>query len=63
MPINFNKLVPLTTVMTCMAIEVDAHDRTVKIPDTKLREIVDEIHHFGQQKCVTKQTLQSLLGK
>ena len=29
LPINVNKLVPPTTVMTCMGIEVDAHNKTV----------------------------------
>ena len=63
LPINETKVVPPAIVMTCMGIQVDAGNKSLKIPDGKIDDILDIISHVGGCKYISKQKLQSLLGK
>ena len=63
LPINEDKLVPPSDVMTCMGIEINANDKSIKIPNEKLKDISDIIQQFEGARVVSKQRVQSLLGK
>ena len=47
----------------CMGIEVDANKKTVSIPQDKLSQVLDECHKFHGCTRVSRQALQSLLGR
>ena len=63
LPINPDKVVPPTTVMTCMGIRVDAYHKTISLTKEKLHELQLLCDEFVNKNRVSRWTLQSLLGK
>ena len=63
LPINPDKVVPPTTVMTCMGIRVDAYHKTISLTKEKLNELQLLCDEFVNKNRVSRRTLQSLLGK
>ena len=49
--------------MTFLGKEYNTESMTVKIPDTKLLEILETVKSFLNQKKCTKRQLQQLIGK
>ena len=49
--------------MVCMGIEVDANKKTVRIPQDKLSQVLDECQKFHGHTRVSRQALQSLFGR
>ena len=52
LPIKPDKVVTPSDVMVCMGIEVDASQKTVKIPQDKLRQVLDECRKFRRRTRV-----------
>ena len=63
LPINPEKVVEPTDIMTCMGIEVDAKRKVVSLTKEKLHEMRDLYDSFAGKNRVTRRLLQSLLGK
>ena len=63
LPINPKKVVPPTSALTCMGIQVDVASGMVTIPQEKCLQILDMCRHFTTKKHVSRKQLQSLLGK
>ena len=63
LPINPKKVVPPTTALMCMGIQVDIGSGMVTIPHEKCLQILDMCRHFTTKKHVSCKQLQSLLGK
>ena len=63
LPINPDKVVTPSDVMVCMGIEVDASNKPVRIPQDKLSQILEECQKFHGWLRVSRQALQSLLGR
>ena len=61
--INQDKVFEPADKMICIGFEVNVKERTVRIPDEKMEQIVAECVSFQNQSRVTRQSLQSLLGK
>ena len=57
-----SKLVSPTSCAICLGIEINTVNRTLKIPQEKLREIQNICLQFASKSKVTKNQLQSLLG-
>ena len=60
--ISIKKLVPPSTSVTCLGIQIDTVKRTVCIPPGKLQEIVDLCKKWASKTYCSKKDLQSLLG-
>ena len=60
--VSDSKLVPPSTCVTCLGIQVDTIQKTLSIPDEKLQEIKNTCKTWTHKNVVTKQQLQSLLG-
>ena len=60
--ISLKKLVPPTTSITCLGIQIDAIQRTISITHSKLQEIVKLCHTWTSKTYYSKKDLQSLLG-
>ena len=60
--VSDSKLVPPSTCVTCLGIQVDTINKTLSIPQEKLQEIKQMCKTWTQKKTVTKQQYQSLLG-
>ena len=60
--ISESKLVSPTSRAVCLGIEIDTVNRTLRIPDAKLQEIMNICKSFESKTKVTKNQLQSLLG-
>ena len=57
-----SKLVPPSTCVTCLGIQVDTIHKTLSIPQEKLQEIKNLCKSWTHKTVVTKQQFQSLLG-
>ena len=60
--VSVKKLVPPGTRVVCLGVEVDTRQRTVSIPEDKMRRIVDMVDAWATKHVCTKRSLQSLLG-
>ena len=60
--VSDSKLVPPSTCVTCLGIQVDTVNKTLSIPEEKLQEIKNMCKTWTHKKIVTKQQYQSLLG-
>ena len=60
--VSDSKLVPPSTCVTCLGIQVDTVNKTLSIPQKKLQEIKQRCKTWTQKKTVTKHQYQSLLG-
>ena len=60
--ISSKKLVPPSTKVTCLGIEIDTLAGSVSIPEEKLQKISEMVHEWTGKKQCTKRQLQSLLG-
>ena len=60
--ISQEKLVPPTTSLICLGIQVDVVTKTISIPQAKLHQIHDDCKGWVGRKTCTKRQLQSLLG-
>ena len=60
--VSDSKLVPPSTCVTCLGIQVDTVHKTLSIPEEKLQEIKTLCKTWAQKKAATKQQFQSLLG-
>ena len=60
--ISQEKLVPPTTVATCLGIRIDTTARTISIPTEKLNDILYLCQSWTSKSSCTKNQLQSLLG-
>ena len=60
--ISHKKLVAPCTAAICLGILVDSVNRTISIPDEKLKEIVEMCKNWQTKNLCTKTQLQSLLG-
>ena len=63
LPVNADKLVHLTTKVTCLGITIDTLPRTISIDDDKLFEISQFCQEQVGKKYLSKKKFQSLLGK
>ena len=57
--VSDSKLVPPSTCVTCLGIQVDTVNKTLSIPEEKLQEIKQMCKTWTQKKTVTKQQYQS----
>ena len=60
--ISMKKLVPPSTVVTCLGIQIDTVKRTLSIPEGKLQEIINLCKNWVSKTYCSKKDLQSLLG-
>ena len=60
--VSVNKLVPPSTRVTCLGIQVDTENLSVSIPTEKLQTIKCMCQNWVQKSFCTKRELQSLLG-
>ena len=60
--VSDSKLVPPSTCVTCLGIQVDTVNKTLSIPEEKLQEIKSLCQEWTHKRVVTKQQYQSLLG-
>ena len=60
--ISHKKLVSPSTSVVCLGIRIDTVNRTLSIPDTKLKEIVNICKSWVSKTYCSKRQLQSLLG-
>ena len=63
LPINDSKVVAPSDVMTCMGIEVNVVDKSVRLPHQKIQEISHVCDSFVGRRICKRRELQSLLGK
>ena len=54
---------PPTFEMVCLGILVNTKDFTLRVPESRLRELSDELHLWLSRERFTVKELQSLLGK
>ena len=62
-PVNPKKVVRPCRSLTCMGIEVDLDMRQLRIPHTKIIEILDMCQLITAKRVISRKQLQSLLGK
>ena len=62
-PVNPNKVVRPSRTLTCMGIEVDLDLQQIRIPYSKIVEILDMCQTIAARRVISKKQLQSLLGK
>ena len=60
--ISMKKLVPPSTIVTCLGIQIDTVKRTLSIPEGKLQEITNLCKNWVSKTYCSKKDLQSLLG-
>ena len=60
--ISVKKLVPPSTSVTCLGIQIDTINRTISVPPKKLQEIVNLCNAWTSKTYCSKKDLQSLLG-
>ena len=60
--VSQKKLVPPTTSVVCLGVEINTLSGTVSIPAEKLRQISDTVKEWKHRKTCTKRQRQSLLG-
>ena len=61
MEVSNSKLVPPSTCVTCLGIQVDTVHRTISIPDEKLQDIKSLCRSWTDNRNCTKQQFQSIL--
>ena len=54
---------PPAVEMVCLGILVNTEDLTLRVPDSRLRDLSDELQLWLSRECFTIKELQSLLGK
>ena len=60
--ISTKKLVPPSTVVTCLGVQIDTEKGTISVPPEKLEKIMHMCLKWESKKWVRKRDLQSLLG-
>ena len=60
--ISLKKLVPPSTSITCLGIQVDTIQRTILFPHSKLQKIVKLCQSWASKTYCSKRDLQSLFG-
>ena len=60
--ISTKKLVPPTTTVTCLGVQINTIDGTISVPPDKLRKIIELCFSWESKTRVRKRDLQSLLG-
>ena len=60
--ISISKLIEPTTMAICLGIEIETVNRSLSIPEDKLKEIQDICFSYVSKTKVTKSQFQSLLG-
>ena len=60
--ISQKKLVPPSTSVVCLGVQIDTEKGSISIPQAKLRQICDTVKEWENKKYCTKRQLQSLLG-
>ena len=60
--ISDKKLVPPSTVVTCLGVQIDTIKGTISVPPEKLQKIIQMCFTWENKKTVRKRDLQSLLG-
>ena len=60
--ISVKKLCPPSTKVVCLGISFDTINRTLSIPDSKLKQSCAVCDSWSDKRMVTKNDLQSLLG-
>ena len=60
--ISYKKLCPPSTKVVCLGILFDTIQRTISIPEVKLKEICTVCNTWSDRRMVTKSELQSLPG-
>ena len=63
LPINPEKVVSPVDDMTCMGIVVNADKKTIRVSETKIKEILQECQDNMSKRSINRKDLQSLLGK
>ena len=63
LPINYDKIVRPVDNIIYMGIEVNAKQRTVRMPTGKMNEILIKYENFSTKKVITRRKVQLLLGK
>ena len=60
--VSHSKLVPPSTQVICLGIAVDSIQKTLSIPEDKLKDIINMVNNWQDRKKCTKNQFQSLLG-
>ena len=60
--ISVKKLVAPCTKVTCLDVDINTVDRTIAIPEDKMRRIENMLHDWQLKTFASRQQLQSLLG-
>ena len=60
--VSHSKLVPPSTQVICLGIAVDIIQKTLSIPEDKLKDIINMVNNWQDRKKCTKNQFQSLLG-
>ena len=60
--VSQSKLVPPSTQVICLGILVDSVNKTLSIPEDKLKDIIDMVHKWQDKTTCTKTQFQPLLG-
>ena len=63
LPLNANKVTPPTKRLTCLGIDIDIENNTIGIAQDKLDSIYEACLVASNKNYLSKQALQSLLGK
>ena len=63
LPMNPDKRVPPSKVLTCLGIQVDIVNSSLSIDQAKLHAIHNECFQVANKKYLSKRSFQSLLGK
>lgn len=63
LPISYSKIQPPAEVVTYLGICIDVPNRTLSMPPTKLRDLVDLMTWVMKQEKVSKRIVQTLVGK
>ena len=60
--ISYKKLCPPSTKVVCLGILIDTIQRTISIPEDKLKQICTVCNAWSDKRMVSRSELQSLLG-
>ena len=63
LPMNPDKICPLSTSLTYLDITIDVNHHTISIEDVKIKAIWQEYHTILNKTYLSKNKFQSLLGK
>ena len=59
---HLKNVVPPTTKAVCLGVEIDSINKTIAIPDEKLKAIQQMLEDWRHKKYCSKHQLQTLLG-